>query len=107
MTDWEGSSDAANNLHYSEGQRRHVTIAVPKRDSEPPQKRNGLPPEILEIIWPALQVGGLSGMSLSSIRYIELYEDSSLSSNWFELFARDSILYETAANLQYKAYLEC
>jgi hypothetical protein len=47
----------------------------PKRDSEPPQKRNGLPPEILEIIWPALQVGGLSGMSLSSIRYIELYED--------------------------------
>jgi len=27
------------------------------------KKRNDLPPEILEIIWPALQVGGLSGMS--------------------------------------------
>ncbi len=27
----------------------------------PPQHRNDLPPEIIEIIWPALQVGGLSG----------------------------------------------
>jgi hypothetical protein len=27
-----------------------------------PRRPNDLPPEILEIIWPALQVGGLSGM---------------------------------------------
>jgi hypothetical protein len=26
-----------------------------------PQRQNDLPPEIKEIIWPALQVGGLSG----------------------------------------------
>ncbi|KAE9372353.1 hypothetical protein N431DRAFT_439465 [Stipitochalara longipes BDJ] len=31
--------------------------------AEPPPRPNDLPPEILEIIWPALQVGGLSGMS--------------------------------------------
>ncbi|CZS94483.1 uncharacterized protein RCO7_10089 [Rhynchosporium graminicola] len=30
---------------------------------EPPRRRNDLPPEILEIIVPALQIGGLSGMS--------------------------------------------
>ncbi|KUJ22205.1 uncharacterized protein LY89DRAFT_681491 [Mollisia scopiformis] len=32
-------------------------------DSEGHRKRNGLPPEVIEIIWPALQVGGLSGLS--------------------------------------------
>lgn len=26
---------------------------------------NYLPPEVMEIVWPALQVGGLSGMSTS------------------------------------------
>jgi hypothetical protein len=30
--------------------------------TESPRRRNGLPPEVLDIIWPALQVGGLSGM---------------------------------------------
>ncbi|KAH8806365.1 hypothetical protein F5882DRAFT_391836 [Hyaloscypha sp. PMI_1271] len=33
------------------------------RETGPPQSSDKLPPEILEIIWPALQVGGLSGMS--------------------------------------------
>jgi hypothetical protein len=33
-------------------------------NGEPPGRRNDLPPEILEILWPALQVGGLSGMSI-------------------------------------------
>ncbi|TVY91543.1 hypothetical protein LAWI1_G001747 [Lachnellula willkommii] len=28
--------------------------------TEPPRRRNGLPPEILNIIWPAVQIGGLS-----------------------------------------------
>jgi hypothetical protein len=30
-------------------------------DSEGPDEQNDLPPEILDIIWPALQVGGASG----------------------------------------------
>lgn len=30
--------------------------------TERPERQNRLPPEILEIIQPALQVGGLSGM---------------------------------------------
>jgi hypothetical protein len=51
-----------------------------RRDPEPPPRRNDLPPEILEIIWPALQVGGLSGMSLNPIYYFELYRDTILSS---------------------------
>jgi hypothetical protein len=58
-------------------------LQSPKRDSEPPQGGKGLPPEILEIIWPALQVGGLSGMYLYFIRYIEPYQDTFLSSNLF------------------------
>lgn len=32
-------------------------------DRESPRRRNDLPPEILEIIGPALKVGGLSGMT--------------------------------------------
>ncbi|TVY18407.1 hypothetical protein LARI1_G002667 [Lachnellula arida] len=31
--------------------------------TEPPRRTNGLPPEILNIIWPAVQIGGLSGMT--------------------------------------------
>ncbi|TVY42424.1 hypothetical protein LSUB1_G001636 [Lachnellula subtilissima] len=31
--------------------------------TEPPRRRSGLPPEILDIIWPAIQIGGLSGMA--------------------------------------------
>ncbi|TVY24933.1 hypothetical protein LHYA1_G006249 [Lachnellula hyalina] len=31
--------------------------------TEPPPRRNGLPPEILDIIWPAIQIGGLSGVT--------------------------------------------
>ena len=31
-------------------------------NAEPPRRQNDLPPEILEIIGPALQFGGLSGM---------------------------------------------
>ena len=36
-------------------------------NGEPPRRRNDLPPEILEIMWPALQVGGLSGMSIAPL----------------------------------------
>ncbi|PSS12961.1 hypothetical protein M430DRAFT_143450 [Amorphotheca resinae ATCC 22711] len=32
-------------------------------EKDPRRSQNGLPPEILDIVWPALQVGGLSGMS--------------------------------------------
>lgn len=32
--------------------------------TEPPRRSYGLPPEILNIIWPAVQIGGLSGMLL-------------------------------------------
>lgn len=31
-------------------------------EKDPRRSQNGLPPEILDIVWPALQVGGLSGM---------------------------------------------
>jgi hypothetical protein len=51
-----------------------------RRDPEPPRRRNDLPLEILEIIWPALQVGGLSGMSVNLIPYVEIYRHTILSS---------------------------
>jgi hypothetical protein len=38
--------------------------------TEPPPRRNDLPPEIKEIIWPALQVGGLSGTFLPALLLI-------------------------------------
>jgi hypothetical protein len=31
-------------------------------NGENPRPKNDLPPEILEIVWPAFQIGGLSGM---------------------------------------------
>jgi len=40
-----------------------MTQSQPSGTGAEPRRPNDLPPEILEIIWPALQVGGLSGMS--------------------------------------------
>jgi hypothetical protein len=40
-------------------------------NGESPQRRNDLPPEIIEIIWPALQVGGLSGTFFASLDAVE------------------------------------
>ena len=41
-----------------------------------PRRRNGLPPEILEIMWPALQVGGASGTSCYSYSLEDLFVNS-------------------------------
>lgn len=41
-------------------------------EDAPPRSQERLPPEILDIIKPALQVGGLSGMLHSSILSLEL-----------------------------------
>jgi len=53
----------------------------PKTGAEPPPRRNDLPPEILEIIWPALQVGGLSGMYLCLALYFLWNRDLNLLSS--------------------------
>ncbi len=42
----------------------------PGTDGGPPQPRKDSPPEIVEIIWPAIQVGGLSGKLLDVIWHL-------------------------------------
>ena len=71
----------------------------PKADGKPPRRQNALPPEVLDIIWPALQVGGLSGMFLNLIWHVPDGHQAPFSALPFavQIFARDCI----SGNVEY------
>jgi hypothetical protein len=78
-----------------------------RREPEAPPRRRDLPPEILEIIGPALQVGGLSGMCFNLIpSSLRTSTPNRPYCRWLKLLARDCTSWKLHTNFHLKEYLE-